>query len=131
MDSFGFLIVNARTALGALPVGGAAVHVTGTDTDLTVLTDPSGVSERMRLPAPPLENSLTATPEGLPYATYDVSVSAEGYYKSESRAVPVFPGIVSVQSVNLIPIAGFGMPEIPKSELTANEGIPFSVEGNV
>ena len=131
MDSFGFLIVNARTALGALPVGGAAVHVTGTDTDLTVLTDPSGVSEKMRLPAPPVENSLTATPEGLPYATYDVSVSADGYYTALSRAVPVFPGIVSVQNVNLIPVAGYGMSEVPKSELETNEGIPFPLEGNV
>lgn len=130
MDSYGFLIVNARTALGSLPVGGAQVRVTGGDTDLTVVTDPSGVSERMRLPAPSVDNSLTPTPDGLPYATYDVSVSAEGYYTAESRAVPVFPGIVSVQSVNLIPIAGYGMPRIPESELTANEGIPFPLEGN-
>lgn len=131
MDSFGFLIVNTRTALGSLPVGGAEVRVVGTDTDLTVTTDPSGVSERMRLPAPPVENSLTSTPDGLPYATYDVSVSAPGYYTAQSRSVPVFPGIVSVQNVNLIPIAGYGMPREPQSELTANEGIPFPVEGNI
>lgn len=123
------MLVNTRTALGALPVGGAQVRVQGAGTDVTVYTDASGVSERIRLPAPEKGASLSPDTGVLPYATYDVTVSAPGYYTITSRSVPVFDGIVSVQNVNLIPIAGYGMDKRPEQSLDIKEGVPFPIEG--
>ena len=126
-NNTGFLIVNTRTALGALPVPGARVRVTGQGYDTTVMTDSSGVSGKLVLPTPPLEASLS--PGGAaPYAAYDIEVEAEGYYTSQNRAVPIFPGITSVQSVNLMPLSLDGAPAPESEMLITDEGIPFGVE---
>ena len=123
MHNNGFLTVNSRTALGALPVGGACVHVTGDGIDATFYTDSSGATGRIVLPAPQPDASLSPEENGAPFSSYDIEVSADGYYTVLSRAVPVFPGITSVQNVNLIPVAAYGFENKPEDSLVIDECI--------
>lgn len=123
MHNNGFLTVNSRTALGALPVRGARVHVTGNGVDAIFYTDSSGATGKIVLPAPQPAASLTPEEDGAPFASYDIEVSADGYYTVLSRAVPVFPGITSVQNVNLIPVAAYGFENKPEGSLVIDESM--------
>lgn len=128
LNSTGYLLVNARTALGALPVKGARVIVTGAPEPIEVYTDMSGATERIELPTPALESSLSPGSALPPYSSYDVSVEADGYYTVKTKSVPVFPGVTSVQNVNMIPVSGYGAQEIPLSEINFDESGAYPVE---
>ena len=105
----GYILVNVRTGDDSSAVAGAMVLVTAlVDGKRLVLasgeTDESGISPRFELPAPDLIHSQAPDPDRRPYALYDVSVSAEGFFRARSVDVPVFSGITSVQNFNLIPV---------------------------
>lgn len=101
----GYLKVITRTGNDALPMAGVMVSVTeqvGMDTILRYMgkTNESGETERISLPA-------AATPEkdAVPYfRQYDVSVYREGYFRIESRGLPIFSGITSLQKFSMIPL---------------------------
>lgn len=104
-ETGGGILVHVRTAGGARPVPGATVLITqqqGADTELIalLLTDACGDTEEVRVPAPPSQSDQQFPP----YASYDITVHAEGYYRENSADVPVFEGVVSVQSFDLIPL---------------------------
>ena len=105
--SYGGLIVEVKTARGALPVESARVEV-GDESGVlrTLYTDRSGRTERISLSAP--MKSLSLTP-GIPnsFSTYTVSVSKNGFHPFLSKSVPVFSGITSIQPVELIPESAF------------------------
>lgn len=96
------------TARGALPVKGAVCTVSkkfGGERHVifTQITDESGLTEEMPLPAPP--RSLSQQPESsvMPYALYDAEIKADGYSTVELTNIPVFDGVSSVQRVAMIP----------------------------
>ncbi|MCI8331844.1 MAG: carboxypeptidase regulatory-like domain-containing protein [Clostridiales bacterium] len=128
METYGFLIVNSRTALGALPVPGASIKVTGGGNTYTFVTNESGSSPRIELPAPSRTYSLSPNQGVTPYSSYDVTVSASDYYPVEVKSIPIFDGIVSVQDVNMIPLAGYGFDTPPESALLYEAGVPFGLE---
>ncbi len=67
------------------------------------ITDISGSSERIILPAP--LRSLSATPsngKALPYSTYTVYIEHPSYVRALFNNVPVFSGIESVQPVQML-----------------------------
>lgn len=107
----GWLQVRVTSARGAFPIEGAVVMVltdpnagSGEQSSVirTLRTDRSGLTETVPLPAPP--RYLSQTPgSAKPYATYNISVSKEGYYDVEGLGIPVFDGVVSTQAVNLLP----------------------------
>lgn len=103
----GTLVVRAVTAGGAFPVEGANITVYGADANnsevrYAVLSDSSGQSERLLLPAP--SASLSRTPGSVtPYSTYDIVVQKDGYYLHKAFGVPVFADVVSIQTVELVP----------------------------
>ncbi len=102
--SFGWLQVTARSADSALPVEGASVMVlrrNGTETTLvqTLLTDESGKTPKIQLPAP----AITTNPMQ-PFSVYTVKIHRPGYIRLESRNVPIFPGVTSVQPFAMIPL---------------------------
>lgn len=104
-EADGGILVHVRTAKGSRPVPGATVLITQQTVDLPVLvavllTDACGDTEEIRVPAPP----STADQQYPAYAQYDITVHAEGYYRENSADVPVFEGVVSVQSFDLIPL---------------------------
>ena len=107
-DAVGFLQIQATTARNVLPVENAAVSVVG-EVDgkpvlyRTVFTDNSGFSPIMSLPA--VSANLSLTPEAeIPYITYTIRVTKDGFYPVENTKVPIFEGITSRQPVYLIPL---------------------------
>lgn len=106
-EATGFLQVFVRTAGESIPVAGADVLIEGDGVSLRLITDRSGKTARVPLPAPRVENSATA--EGTdPFALYRVTTGKEGFYTQVTQNVPVFPGIGSLQPVTLIGVAEYG-----------------------
>lgn len=107
----GRLIVRVRAADGALPIEGATVTVRGADPAnasflRTLTTDQSGNTPILLLPTPNIASSLTPGAEA-PYATYDVLVVKNGYYRHENLRVPIFDTVLSSQGANMIPLAPY------------------------
>ena len=105
----GCIRVHAVTAEGARPVAGAAVTVVrfvSGEPELVALqtTGDSGETDTMTVPAPPPSADQRHPASFL----YDISVSADGYYREHSTDVPVFPGVTSVQTFVLIPLPAGG-----------------------
>ena len=119
INAIGFLIVQTRTANGALPVENATVYIysyadgeNGNDKDAlyTLKTDNFGRTEKVALGA--LDKELSLTPDTKkPYSTYNAVVVADGFYESERINIPVFQGITSVQTVDLIPLSEYSEPD--------------------
>ena len=115
-DGLGYMIVRVTTARGAIPLEGAHVTVSnyapefegGRGDIISVYkTDRSGVTERFALPAPP--RSLSMSPgNGKTYTTYNIGVSKEGYYTQSYINAPVFDGITSIQTADMIPLPDNG-----------------------
>ena len=77
------------------------------------ITDISGSSERIILPAPP--RSLSMSPDSgkaLPFSTYTVYVEHPSFVRALFNNVPVFSGIESVQPVQMLArVEGLSEPE--------------------
>lgn len=108
----GYLIVNTRTARGALPVEGASVLVS-TNEDFgengvlyTLRTNASGATEKVSLSAPPMAESMKPGAEK-PYATYNLRITKEGYQTVEKINVPIFENLTAIQPVELVPLAEY------------------------
>ena len=112
----GYMIVRVTTARGAIPLENAIVTVSDYapesesgrgDVIAVYKTDRSGVTKKFALPAP--SRSLSMSPgNGKSYQTYNVSVSKEGYYSQNYINAPVFDGITSIQSADMIPLSDNG-----------------------
>ena len=103
----GYITVNVKTAGGALPVEGALVTISKSDTGTVVavtLSDKAGLSEIIELPTPPKENSLTPN-SGEVSSFYTVDTDKEGFYHVVNANIPIFDGVTSIQPVLLVPIA--------------------------
>ena len=80
----GGLTVSVTVANRAIPIEGAKVTVSR-DTDSgeeiirVMMTDASGNTERISLPAPPARNSLSPGNSNI-YSKYNVRVEKDGYY---------------------------------------------------
>ena len=111
LPSVGYLIVNASTARGAIPLSGATVTVYYDEPDNTSIatvleTDTSGKTPKIELPAP--SRTLSESPGSIkPYSTYTLQIDKDGYYRITNTSVPVFAGITSIQPVEMIPLAEY------------------------
>lgn len=122
LTSSGTLRVRAYTAGGALPVEGAIVRVFGASEDTRFqafqsITDRDGLSEKFTLPAPDVALSLTPNPSQTPYSLYDIEISKDGYYTKHIKGLTVFPGISSVQLVNMTPGSGNMVENYPRGNI--------------
>jgi hypothetical protein len=127
VKSQGKLRIRSYTAGGALPVEGALVKIRGAQEDnshvaYTLITDNDGLTSEVSLPAPLSEFSLTPGPNEAPYSIYDVEISAPGFYTKRIAGLTVFPGVTSVQLVNMIPSSGNLPDDYPRGNL--NTSIP-------
>lgn len=122
-ESFGYLRVITRTARGALPVENVLVTITSYDganskVVASSLSDANGMTPPARLSAPAPENSQSPG-AGPPFTSYNVDADIDGYYPVRNIGAQVYPGITSVQPVELIPIAlGTPAPPAPISEIS-------------
>lgn len=68
-----------------------------------LVTDESGETPTVSLPAPPA--SLSQQPgSAQPFTVVDIRVFANGYFRAEMRNVPIFAGVTSLQTFQLIPL---------------------------
>ena len=106
----GYQRIFVSEANGTIPIPGALVLITdyaeegGGDVIYSLRTDEDGLTPTVELPAPDAGESQRPG-SARPYALYGIRAAADGYYPAEFVAVPVFSGIVSLQSVNLIPLS--------------------------
>ena len=112
MEQTGGLVIKTLGADQAFPIMDSVVRVRGSDDEnktvlYTAFTDEDGVTRTITLPAPAVENSSSPYAPKPPYYNYEVAVAKEGYYPKLIKGVSVFPGILSVLTVNMIPFVGF------------------------
>ncbi len=113
--SEGQLLVRVFTARGGIPVKDALVTVLPHDKSLpspqaVLLTDESGKTRTVSLPAPPRSLSLSPAdtsvfPAELPYSLYTVKIEREGFYTLTNINVRIFSGITAIQDADLVPRA--------------------------
>ena len=122
LNSSGTLRVRAYAAAGALPVEGATVRIMGASEDnrlvvFSSVTDRDGLTELITLPAPDVDFSLSPNPAELPYSVYDLEISKNGYYTKRINGLTVFPGINSIQLINMIPGSGSLAEDYPRGNI--------------
>ncbi len=122
LNSEGTLRIRTYTAGGALPVNNALVKIRGAEEDnrlisYTLITDRDGLTPLVTLPAPNVEFSLSPGPIEKPYSVYDVEISAPGFYTKRISGLTVFPGVNSIQLVNMIPSSGNSAEEYPRGNI--------------
>lgn len=128
----GGLVVRTVTGGGALPVSDATVTVLGSDrqnrgVERTVMTNQSGQTPKLSLPAPDANNSRSP---GLasPYATYDILATKEGYFVHQALRVPIFAEITAIQTLEMIPRSFGGSPQdAPRGVDSVTEREPFGM----
>lgn len=108
-SSAGYIKVNVRTGDSSAPVKGAVISIEGTVNGNrllmgTAVTDESGTAGAFEVPVPDVKYSQTPDSRVRPYALYDISVTADGFFNTRSVDVPVFSGIISVQTFEMIPV---------------------------
>ena len=129
---YGYVIVRVTTARGAIPLENATVTVHSYDPEFESgrgdiisvhKTDPSGLTDRFPLPAPPRELSMSPG-NGKSYETYNLSVTKPGYYQQYYASVPVFEGITAIQNADMIPLPDNGQTD----NFTVEDNIFFETE---
>ncbi len=132
-DAVGYLIVEAKTADGALPVPGAIVTIEGMTptgyTKVTQETNRSGRTERFALPT--VSGTLSQSSENRrPFSVYTVHVTAKGFYPFRAENVPIFSGITTLQPVSLIGLAARDSEQVyPKDNTSVNDRNTFTQGG--
>lgn len=104
----GTLIFQISTAQGALPIENAKCVLTkkfgGIIHEIkTLLTNESGKTEPLLLPAPPRSLSQQYETQIRPFALYDAAITRDGFVDIVLKDIPVFDGVQSVQRVSLLP----------------------------
>lgn len=99
----GTIIVEVKRADRPLPIPNAQVTVTSQETEefSSLVTDSSGRTPVLTVPAPPVEASLRPDSAVPPFSRYTVSVSAPGYTPVRIVGVQVFPDIQSIVPVRM------------------------------
>ncbi len=107
---FGYIVITARSANEGFPIEGARVTISeaGEDEAASVVavtkTDSSGKTERIRVQTPPKYLSENPGATEPPFASYNVVTEKDGYYTVTNVGMPVYPGVVSVQPVAMVPL---------------------------
>lgn len=114
----GSMLVSVTTLRGTFPIEGAVVTVfTGDYKEgeeiAKYITDQSGRTEKIMLDAKNKILSETAG-NGIPYNTYNIYTSADGYGGQFNMNIPVFSGVTSLQDVDLVPLSALGEDASPK-----------------
>ncbi len=115
----GFLRVETFASTGLYPVSNSRVvvykNIDGQNYYIyDLFTDASGILDNLELPAPDKNLSLSPDDNGIiPYATYNVYVEHPNFTPMHFENVPVFDGIVSIQSVEMIPVVNGGAQPSP------------------
>ena len=109
--SSGILSIRTYAASEAIPIEGVNIIIEGTDdvsrdVFYSVITDIDGVTPRIPLPTPSISYSLSPSSKELPYSTYDITATKDGYQSKTIRNVAIFAERDAVLPINMIPSDG-------------------------
>lgn len=107
MPAIGYLQARAYTSRAQIPVEDTAVSVVDDNGRLLGLrlTNSSGLTTPITIEVPDARNSQSPD-TGLPaFTTVNLYARADQYEQILVRDVQVFPGIVTMQDLNLIPLS--------------------------
>lgn len=103
----GRLIFQLTRISTQIPIENATITITSSDRPgdepYILTTDSSGRSEEFALPAPPLANSLEPD-QNRPYSLYRFRIYAEGYEPVTIEDAEIFPEVLSIQPVQMVPL---------------------------
>lgn len=111
MPSFGSVITRVYTSSAYLPLAGIPVIFTqllpdGSRDLLAVrMTDSSGLTTPLLIETPDISESLTPGALEQPFSTLEISAAAPGFDQITIERVQVFPGIETIQGIQLRPTA--------------------------
>ncbi len=104
--AIGYLMIQARTAHEALPLGGAQIWIMDGQEKNTyhLTTDESGETKKIALET--LDRSLSLDPnyQGMPYVSYHVLAFADGFNSIHIADIPILDGETAIQPIEFVPI---------------------------
>ena len=107
-ENRGTLQVSVVSALGLIPVENATVTIsyTGVPEQIieSLITDSSGQTPTVSLPAPPIALSLDPDAAVQPYSEYNITVTAEGYEPVLVSGSELLPERLSLQPIVMNPL---------------------------
>lgn len=107
LSTTGDLSIRVTSATGFIPINNATITISLTGAPNTVVettaTNDSGISPTLSLPAPALALS-TSPSEEMPYAEYNISVTAPGYEPVMISGTEILPDVTAVQPISMNPI---------------------------
>lgn len=107
MSATGYIQVHAYTSYAQLPLEHVAVTVTATDGTAIAMriTDRSGRIAQIEIPVPEKEFSEFPGSEEQPFAAVNLYARLKGYEQIEAENLQVFPDTVTLQNLEMIPLA--------------------------
>lgn len=103
----GMLKVQVENVVGNLPISDAVVSISYTGEDEKpieqIATNSSGQTQSVELSAPPLDYSMEPS-ENQPYAEYNVTIRAKGYFPVDITGVQIFSTQTALQPVKMVPM---------------------------
>lgn len=109
MAATGYIRIHAYTSFARLPLKDVAVMVTATDGTAiaTRLTDRSGLTDPIEIPAPDTSAGKTPDSGTIPYTAVNVYARLEGFEQIENENVQIFPGVITEQDLEMVPQSEF------------------------
>ncbi|MBR5134526.1 MAG: hypothetical protein IKV35_02895 [Clostridia bacterium] len=108
LTDIGFLQIRVSTENQAFPIQGSTVSVTSdrdgaAQLEKVYITDSSGLTPLIELPTK--NRNLSLSPSAIvPYAVYNLDVSADGYFPKRFVDLPIYGGVTAIQNVSMIPL---------------------------
>lgn len=112
MAATGYIRMHAYTSFARLPLKDVAVMVTATDGTAiaTRLTDRSGLTDPIEIPAPDTSAGTSPDSGTVPYTAVNVYARLEGFEQVQNENVQIFPNVVTEQDIEMVPHS-----ELPQS----------------
>lgn len=119
----GLLQINVNSIVTNVPIQDARIQISYTGEPDTILeevtTDSSGQTEKLTLPAPPVEYSMDPEQGQQPYSEYNLTITAPGFERVLISGAEILSGETAIQQVNMLPEEGE-----PVQETSENIVIP-------
>jgi len=107
LSATGYIQVRAYESYAQFPLENVAITATSSDGTAIAMriTDRSGRIRLIEVPVPDKEESLQPETTERPYTTVNLYAHLKGYEQIEAENLQVFAGIITVQDLEMVPLA--------------------------
>lgn len=107
LPSTGYIQVHAYASNARLPLRDVAIRITDMNDEPIALrlTDRSGTISPVEIRVPDVSASQTPDTGIVPFARVNIYARLENYERIEAKDVQVFPGVVTLQNLEMIPLS--------------------------